>query len=133
MSSEEPTVPTSRADKVEGKRGETSSRGRRPRLTLEVKVDKTNEPKTKEVLSPTGVPYSPKERDAAAKIQKFYRRRRSRVNKILSPNSVKLKTKLRRGESAPSRPQRIVPKSTQSLSCLSQIMEKTLDETVHEE
>uniref|UniRef100_A0A6V3JRS3 Uncharacterized protein n=1 Tax=Lotharella globosa TaxID=91324 RepID=A0A6V3JRS3_9EUKA len=74
----------------------------RPLLTIDTKEN--GEEKECEILSPTGKPYTPKEKMAAAKIQKVWRtRRRSMVKKLLSPNSVKIRTKNRREHIAPSR------------------------------
>mmetsp|Transcript_29448 Transcript_29448/g.41056 ORF Transcript_29448/g.41056 Transcript_29448/m.41056 type:complete len:151 (+) Transcript_29448:68-520(+) len=99
---------------------------RRPRLTV-VPSPRTKTPtsEAKQILSPHGKPYTPKEKLAASRIQKFFRtnRRRSVVKKLLSPNSVKLKTKLRRGESAPTRPSRNLPITTKSTSFLGSVLE----------
>mmetsp|Transcript_33319 Transcript_33319/g.53745 ORF Transcript_33319/g.53745 Transcript_33319/m.53745 type:complete len:150 (-) Transcript_33319:678-1127(-) len=99
---------------------------RRPMLKVEPSSrSKTPTSEAKEILSPNGKPYTPKEKLAASTIQKFFRtnRRRSVVKKLLSPNSVKLKTKLRRGESAPTRPSRDHPISTKSMTFLGSVLE----------
>eukprot|EP00954_Amorphochlora_amoebiformis_P001843 144544-Amorphochlora_amoeboformis.AAC.2 len=114
-----------KVDKKGGGQSEKRAEFRKPTLLVDTKVSsrrgrsRTKERKIGGSRSPRGRPYTPEEGAAASKIQQFYRRRRSIVKQVLSPNSVKLKTQMRRQECAPvKRRTHHHPGQTQSMSAL---------------